>query len=126
MEIFAEMDDLRRESMMMTTATFAALKRPGGGGGGGGVAGALRAEIPEKMVREMQTLELIDELKTRKNGDDMSWGGFKHILGTHPGIKTKFNNYLSKHETDVVWRAKTQAEQVRDFVTGFLGVFDDP
>ena len=46
MESFAEMDDLRRESMIMTTAAFAALKRPGGGGGGGGVAGAMRAEKP--------------------------------------------------------------------------------
>ena len=36
-----------------------------------------RTEKPEKMVAEMQTLELIDELKTRKNGDDMSWDGFK-------------------------------------------------
>ena len=94
MERFAEMDDLRRESVVMTTAAFAALKRPGGGGSGGGAAGAMRAEKPEKMVPEMQvkTLELIDELKTRKNGDGMSWGGFKHILGSYPGIKTKFNN----------------------------------
>ena len=86
----------------------------------------MRAEKPEKMVAEMQTLELIDELKTRKNGDDMSWDGFKHILGSYPGIKTKFNNYLNKHETDVVWRAKTQAEQVREFITAFLDGFDDP
>ena len=50
------MDDLRREAMMTTTAAFAALKRPGGGGGGGGGA-AMRAEKPEKMVAEMQTLE---------------------------------------------------------------------
>ena len=94
MERFAEMDDLRRESVVMTTAAFAALKRPGGGGSGGGAAGAMRAEKPEKMVPEMQvkTLELIDELKTRKNGDGMSWGGFKHILGSYPGINTKFNN----------------------------------
>ena len=69
----------------------------------------MRAEKPEKLVAEMQTLELIDELKTRKNGDDMSWDGFKHILGSYPGIKTKFNNYLNKHETDVVWH---QAECV--------------
>ena len=55
----------------------------------------------------------------------MSWGGFKHILGSYPGIKTKFNTYLNKNETDVVWRAKTQAEQVRDFITGFLDGFDD-
>ena len=48
----------------------------------------MRAEKPEKMVPETQTLELIDELKTRKNGDDMSWDGFKHILGSYPGIKT--------------------------------------
>ena len=74
----------------------------------------------------MQTLELIDELKTRKNGDDMSWDGFKHILGSHSGIKTKFNNYLNKHETDVAWRAKTQAEQIREFLTAFLDGFDDP
>ena len=33
---------------------------------------------------------------------------------------------MNKHETDVVWRAKTQAEQVGDFITGFLGGFDDP
>ena len=72
--------------MIMTTAAFAALKRPGGGGGGGGAAGAMRAEKPEKMVPEIQTLELIDKLKTRKNGDDMSWGGFKHPLGSYPGI----------------------------------------
>ena len=78
------------------------------------------------MVPEMQTLELIDELKTRKNGDGMSWDGFKHILGSYPGIKTKFNNYLNKHETDVAWRAKTQAEQVREFITAFLDGFDDP
>ena len=25
----------------------------------------------------------------------MSWDGFKHILGSYPGIKTKFNNYLN-------------------------------
>ena len=67
------MDDLRRESMIMTTAAFAALKRPGGSGGGGGVAGAMRAEKPEKLVAEMQALGLIDELKTRKNGDAISW-----------------------------------------------------
>ena len=78
------------------------------------------------MVAEMQTLELIDELKTRKNGDDMSWDGFKHILGSYPGINTKFNNYLNKHETDVVWRAKTQAEHVKEFITAFLDGFDDP
>ena len=47
-------------------------------------------------------------------------------LGSYPGIKTKFNNYLNKHETDVVWRAKEQAEQVREFITGFLDGFDDP
>ena len=47
----------------------------------------MRAEKPEKLVAEMQTLELIDELKTRKNGDDMSWDGFKHMLGNYPGIK---------------------------------------
>ena len=56
----------------------------------------------------------------------MSWDGFKHILGSYPGIKTKFNNYLNKHEADVVWRAKTQAEQVRGFITGFLDGFGDP
>ena len=126
MESFAEMDELRRESTIMTTAAFAALKRPGGGGGGGGAAGAMRAEKPEKMVPAMQALELIDEHKTRKNGDEMSWGGFKYTHGSYPGIKTTFNNYLNKHETDVVWRAKTQAEQVRGFITGFLGGFDDP
>ena len=96
MENFVEMDELRQEAMMMTTATFAALKQPGGRGGGGGGA-AIRAEKPEKMVAEMQTLALIDELKTRKNGDDMSWDGFKHILGsfsknakstTHRGLPT--------------------------------------
>ena len=125
METFAELDELRREAMMMTTAAFTALKQPGGRGGAGAGA-AMRAEKPEKMVAEMQTLELIDELKTRKNGDDMSWDGFKHILGSYPGIKTKFNNYLNKHETDVVWRAKTQAEQVREFITAFLDGFDDP
>ena len=125
METFAELDELRRETMMATTAAYNALKQPGGrGGAGAGVA--MRAEKPEKMVAEMQTLELIDELKTRKNGDDMSWDGFKHILGSYPGIKTKFNNYLNKHETDVVWRAKTQAEQVREFITMFLDGFDDP
>ena len=31
---------------------------------------------------------------------------------------------MNEHETDVVWRAKTQAEQVRDFITGFLDGFD--
>ena len=56
----------------------------------------------------------------------MSWDGFKHILGSYLGIKTKFNNYLNKHETGVVWRAKTQAEQVREFITAFLDGFDDP
>ena len=60
MEGFAQMDDLRRETMIMTAA-FASLKRPGGGGGGGGAAGSMRAEKPEKMVPEMQTLELVDE-----------------------------------------------------------------
>ena len=48
---------------------------------------AIRADKPEKMVADMQTLELIDELKICKNGDDMSWDGFKHILGSYPGIK---------------------------------------
>ena len=52
--------------------------------------------------------------------------GFKHILGRYPGIKAKFNNYLNKHETDVVWRAKAQSEQVREFTTAFLDGFDDP
>ena len=110
---------------MTTTAAYAALKQPGGRGSVG-AGSAMRAEKPEKMVAEMQTLELIDELKTRKNGDDMSWDGFKHILGSYPGIKTKFNNYLNKHETDVVWRSKTQAEQVKEFISTFLDGFDDP
>ena len=74
------MDELRQETMLPTTAAFAALKQPGGRGGGSGGA-AMRAKKPEKMVAEMQPLELIDELKTRKNGDDMSWDGFKPILG---------------------------------------------
>ena len=56
----------------------------------------------------------------------MSWDGFKHILGSYPGIKTKFNNYLNKHETDVVWRAKAQAEHAREFIAAFLDGFDDP
>ena len=72
---------------MTATAAFAALKQPGGRGGGGGGA-AMRAEKPENMVPEMHTLKLIDELKTRKNCGDMSWDGFKHILGSYPGIKT--------------------------------------
>ena len=25
----------------------------------------------------------------------MSWGGFKHIASSYPGIKAKFNNYLN-------------------------------
>ena len=125
MESFAELDELRRETMMTTTTAFAAVKNPVGRGSAG-AGSAMRAEKPEKMVPEMQTLELIDELKTRKNGDDMSWDGFKHILGSYPGIKTKFNNYLNKHETDVVWRAKAQPEQVREFITEFLDSFDDP
>ena len=74
----------------------------------------------------MQVLEVIDELKTRKNGEDMSWDGFKHMASSYPGIKTKFNNYLNKHQSDAVWKAKTQAEQVREFITGFLENFDDP
>ena len=124
MENFVEMDELRQEIMMTATASFTALKQQGGRGGGGGAA--MRAEKPEKMVAEMQTLELIDELQTRKNGDDMSWDGFKHILGSYSGIKTKFNNYLNKHETDVVWRAQSQAGQVRDFITSVLDGFDGP
>ena len=62
MEYFVEMDELRQETMLPTTAAFAALKQPGGRGGGGG-GSAMRAEKPEKMVAEMQTLELIDELR---------------------------------------------------------------
>ena len=62
METFAELDKLRRETMMTTTAGYAALKQPGGRGGAGAGA-AMRAEKPEKMVAEMQTLELVDELK---------------------------------------------------------------
>ena len=91
MENFVEMDELRREAMVTATAAFAALKQPGSRGGGGGGA-AMRAEKPEKMVPEMQTLQLIDELKTRKNGDDMSWDGFKHILGSRQ---------LSRHQNQV-------------------------
>ena len=125
MENFVEMGELRQETMMTTTASFTALKQQGGRGGGGGGA-AMRAEKPEKMVPDMQTLELIDELKTRKNGDDMSWDGFKHILGSYPGIKTKFNNCLNKHTTDVIWRAKTQSEHVREGIATFLDGFDDP
>ena len=53
MENFVEMDELRREAMMTMTAAFAALKQPGGRGGGGA---AMRAEKPEKMVLEMQTV----------------------------------------------------------------------
>ena len=75
MESFAELDELRRETMMTTTTAFAAVKK-NGGRGSAGAGSAMRAEKPEKMVPEMQTLELIDELKTRKNGDDMSWDGF--------------------------------------------------
>ena len=110
--------------MVTPTAAFAALKQPGGRGGGGA---AMRAEKPEKMVPEMHALELIDELKTRKNGGDMSWGGFKHILGSYPGINAKFNNYLNTHETDVVWRAKAHSEHVRELIiTAFLNGFEDP
>ena len=46
--------------MVTPTAAFAALKQPGGRGGGGA---AMRAEKPEKMVPDMQTLKSIDELK---------------------------------------------------------------
>ena len=56
----------------------------------------------------------------------MSWDGFKHILGNYPGIKVKFNNYLNNHASNVAWRAKTQPEQVREFITEFLEGFDDP
>ena len=108
---------------MMSTEAFNALKQPAGRGGGGA---AMRSETPEKMGSDMQVLELIDELKTRKNGDDMSWDSSKHIVSSYPGIKTKFNNYLNKHQSDAVWRAKSQAEQVREFITGFLDGFDDP
>ena len=62
MENFVEMGELRQETMMTTTASFTALKQQGGRGGGGGGA-AMRAEKPEKMVPDMQTLKLIDELK---------------------------------------------------------------
>ena len=48
--------------MMTTTVAYNALKQPGGRGNAGAGA-AMRAEKPEKMVAEMQTLELIDELK---------------------------------------------------------------
>ena len=37
-----------------------------------------------------------------------------------------FNNYLNKHQSDAVWKDKTQAEQVREFITAFLDGFDDP
>jgi len=125
METFSELDELRRETMMTTTTAFAALKQSSSRGSAG-AGSAMRAEKPEKMVADMQTLELIDELKTRKNGDDMSWDGFKHILGSYPGIKTKFNNYLNKHEMDAVWRARTQPDQVKEFISEFLDSFDDP
>ena len=69
METLGELDELRREAMMMSTEAFNALKQPAGREGGGA---AMRAEKPEKMGPDMQVLELIDELKTRKNGDDMS------------------------------------------------------
>ena len=123
METLPELDELRREAMMMSTEAFNALKQPAGRGAGGS---AMRAEKPEKMTGDMQVLELIDELKTRKNGEDMSWDGFKHMSSAYPGIKTKFNNYLNKHQSDAVWNAKTQPEQVREFITGFLENFDDP
>ena len=124
MERLAELDELRRETMMMATEAFNALKQPAGRGGSGA---AMRAEKPEKMTGDMQVLELIDELKTRKNGEDISWDGFKHMASSiYPGIKTKFNNYLNKHQPDAVWKAKTQAEQVRQFTPGFLEGFDDP
>ena len=123
MGTLGELDELRREAMMMPTEAFNALKQPAGRGGGGA---AMRVEKPEKMGPDMQVLELIDELKTRKNGDGMSWDSFKHIVSSYPSIKTKFNNYLNKHQSDAVWRAKSQAEQVREFITGFLDGFDDP
>ena len=62
METFAELGELRRETMMTTTAAYAALKQSGGRGSAG-AGSAMRAEKPERMVAEMQTLELIDELK---------------------------------------------------------------
>ena len=74
---------------MIATEEFNALKQPAGRGGGGA---AIRAEKPEKIGPDMQVLELVDELKTRKNGDDMSWGSFKHIVSSYPGIKAKFKN----------------------------------
>ena len=123
MGTLGELDELRREAMVMSTEAFNALKQPAGRGGGGA---AMHAEKPEKMGPDMQVLELIDELKTRKNGDAMSWDSFKHIVSSYPGIKTKFSNYLNKHQSDAVWRAKSQAEQVREFTTGFLDGSDDP
>ena len=56
----------------------------------------------------------------------MSWDSFKHIISSYPDIKTKFNNYLNKHQSGAVWRAKSQSEQVREFITGFLDGFDGP
>ena len=125
LESFGELDDVRREHMLYSTSAFRALKS--GAGAAGPAAGAgMRAEKPEKMTADMYTLELIEELKTRFAGDDMNWDGFKHILGNYPGIKVKFNNYLNNHASNVAWRAKTQPEQVREFITEFLEGFDDP
>ena len=59
----------------------------------------MRAEKPEKMRPSMQVLELIDELKTRKNGDDMSWDGFKHIVSSYPAGKSSTTTSTSISQT---------------------------
>ena len=97
METLGELDELRREAMMMSTEAFNALKQPAGRGGGGA---AMRVEKPEKMGPDMQVLELIDELKTRKNGDGMSWDSFKHIVSIasrrSSSISTKFSIWMKE------------------------------
>ena len=125
MEDFRQLDKLRATVMMKCAAAYKTLKAPAAAAAGVPL-GAMKAEKPEKLAPDMGTLELIEELKTRLNGEDMSWDSFKHAVYHYPGIKVKFNNYLNKSNSDAVWKAKSPAEQVRQFLTEFLDGFDDP
>ena len=125
LENYRQLDEVRLQTMAKCTTAFNTLKR-GAGGAAGAPAAAMRAEKPEKLGSDMNQMELVEELKTRRNGEDMTWDGFKHAIANYPGLKTKFNNYLNKNESVPVWKAKNQPEQVKDFIDEFLATQDDP
>ena len=79
--------------------------------------------IPDKLNR----LELTVELRARLvGGDEMNWALLRKALRYYPALVTQFNNNAVSKDRDPVWKAKTQDQQVKEFLTDFIGTLDQP